>query len=178
MFDWSLVARWRERKESCVCVWERERERCDFTLVCETYYDRELRETTCKVWESECDFVSICVKMLRQQKKRFELQKVKKVMFFYRINVKKNKNTRWPFLKYKKKMRRREGIECKAENDTQQAWCSTPQSSNSTTQREIHTFTTPTRGRHHPVFFLLFHSCVSECSCHSFWIIVPTLSIV
>ena len=32
--------------------------------------------------------------MLRQQKKRFELQKVKKVMFFYRINVKKNKNTR------------------------------------------------------------------------------------
>ena len=75
-------------------------------------------------------------------------------------------------------MRRREGIECKAENDTQQAWCSTPQSSNSTTQREIHTFTTPTRGRHHPVFFLLFHSCVSECSCHSFWIIVHTLSIV
>ena len=57
-------------------------------------------------------------------------------------------------------------------------WCSTTQSSNSTTQREIHTFTTPTRGRHHPVFFLLFHSCVSECSCHSFWIIVHTLSIV
>ena len=34
--------------------------------------------------------------------------------------------------------------------------CSTPQSSNSTIVCENHTFTTPTHGLHHPVFFVSF----------------------
>ena len=66
------------------------------------------------------------------------------------------------FLEEKEK-REEKSLSSNSEIDTQQARCSTPQSSHSTTQHVIYMPSTPNHGLHYPTFFYVSHVFVRMC---------------